>query len=68
MLHSSLAPCQDGSVRLSSGSSDRVGRVEVCLNSTWGTVCASGWDNNDASVLCKSLGYSPYGITALYIY
>lgn len=55
--------CQSGSVRLRSGSTQREGLVEICVNNTWGTVCNSGWSSIDARVICRQLGFSVAGMS-----
>ncbi len=38
------------------------GRVEVCVYGRYGSVCHNPWTEMDASVICKQLGFSAYGI------
>ena len=55
-----LAPCTNGDIRLAGGDG-LSGRVELCINGTWGTVCDDGWTDSDAAVVCNQLGHSPHG-------
>ena len=53
--------CADGDIRLIGGSNIYEGRVEVCANNNWGTVCDDDWDTQDAIVVCRELEYSTIG-------
>lgn len=53
--------CHEGDVRLRDGHTFSEGRVEVCINNVWGTVCHDGWNSMDARVVCRQLGYSAAG-------
>ena len=56
------ALCTDGDIRLQGGQNLLEGRVEICSNFQWGTVCEDSWDTADANVACRQLDFSPIGV------
>ena len=60
--------CNNGDLRLMGGSTRYEGRVELCWNETWGTICDGFWSTNDANVACRQLGFLDTGNTiSMYI-
>ena len=57
----SIAPCTNGQLRLAGGNIANEGRVEICMDTLWGTVCDNSWGSADAAVVCRQLGYSAQG-------
>ena len=60
--------CVTGEARLVEGSVKSEGRVEVCINSVWGSVCRGSsyyWDSSDTKVLCRQLGHQELGVSIM---
>lgn len=54
--------CSHGDIQLNSISVDisqlsGEGRVEVCINNVWSSVCDTAFGVRDAQVACRQLGY-----------
>ena len=71
ILKAQSQACENGDIRLVGGSTRFEGRVEVCLNNVWGTVCDDSFDRftsratinaqNFVTVACRQLGLSTAG-------
>ena len=59
--------CDSGGIRLTGGSRKSEGRLEVCLNNQWGTVCDDSWDDRATAVVCRQLGYQTKGQQKIFV-
>ena len=50
--------CSDGQLRLMNSTASGEGRIELCINNTYGSVCDDQWGIKDAEVACKQLGFA----------
>ena len=57
-MSTEFSPCNDGDIHLIGGSTFNKGRLEVCINSAWGSVCDSEgvFTRDEAKVACRQLG------------
>ena len=62
-IDSNIQPtnCITGDVRLVNGVLESEGRLEVCINQVWGTVCGRSWSFQDSVVACRQLGHQELG-------
>ena len=61
--------CTDGDVRLIGGSNKYEGRIEVCINQAWGTVCGFGVLLTEiAEVVCRQIGALTLGNVTVHFY
>ena len=63
--YSHKAPCSTGDIRLVGANIPNEGRVEICMNNEWGTVCDDAWGTTDATVVCRQQGYSTTGCDSI---
>ena len=50
--------CSSGDLHLVGGERESEGRVEICVEGFWGTVCDSGFGREEAMVVCRQLDKS----------
>ena len=66
VMGTSSSNCSDGDVRLQDGMSDLAtgvmeGRLEICINEAWGSVCIDHFGSAEAAVVCSSFNLTGRG-------
>ncbi len=56
-IYAASVACNHGDARLVGGSSSNEGRIELCYEGVWGSVCTFYLDNRFTAVLCRQLGF-----------
>ena len=49
--------CTNGDIKLQGSTNPHAGRVEICNNNQWGTVCQDWWGFAESDVVCRQLGF-----------
>ena len=60
--------CTDGDIRLVGGGTLHEGRVEICYQNSWGTICDNHWDTREAMVVCRQLNFTSIGKLILIVH
>lgn len=58
LLYYFIEDCESGNLRLRDSDSMMEGRVEICFNNTYVSICGDRWDTLEARVVCRQLGYN----------
>ena len=58
VIHSS---CENGEARLADGDTKREGRVEICIDGAWSSICGKDWDDREARTVCRQLKFPNHG-------
>lgn len=66
VLDTPSANCSDGDTRLQDGTSNLAtgvmeGRLEICINEAWGSVCTDHFGSAEAAVVCNSFNLTGRG-------
>ena len=59
--------CSFGDVRLFGGETESEGRVEICVHGLWTTICDEEFEDADALVICREVGFSPKGTQIIFL-
>ena len=64
MIH--VIECEEQSMRLEDGRTPTEGRLEVCIEGQWGTVCEKNFNKVEARITCRQLGFEGGGEYTIY--
>ena len=49
-------PCEDNTLRVQDGFNPRTGRLEICVERVWSTICGTDFTDEMAAAACVAMG------------